>query len=65
VDRPESFHSAVDRVLANPEWAAQIGAAGRAKALAQYDTAASAARMKRFYEELIGEKNALRHSPGR
>jgi len=65
LDRPETFHSAVDQVLTQPELAAQWGAAGRAKAVAEFDTSIRAGRMKRLYEELIGEKNALRHSSGR
>jgi glycosyltransferase involved in cell wall biosynthesis len=65
LDRPATFHSAVDRVLAQRELAIQWGSAGRAKAVAEFDTSIHADRMKRLYEELIGEKNALRHSSGR
>ena len=42
--------------------AAAWGAAGRAKAVEKFDTAASAQRMKHLYEELIEEKNAPRHN---
>lgn len=65
LDRPETFHAAVDRVLTQPDLAKQWGAAGRAKAVAEYDTSQSANRMRRLYEDLIEEKNALRHTPGR
>jgi alpha-maltose-1-phosphate synthase len=62
---PATFHAAVDRVLAQPEVAARWGAAGRSKAIANYDSSAIAARMRSLYGELIEEKNALRHSKGR
>ena len=62
LDRPASFHAAVDRLFAQPELRGQWGAAGRAKVVAEYDTAVLAGRMKRIYEELMEEKNACRHS---
>ena len=62
---PAGFHSAVDGVLGRPEHAARMGAAGRSMVIAEFDTSVSAPRMKRFYEELIEEKNASRHSKGR
>jgi starch synthase len=65
LDRPAGFHAAAARVLADPAWAAGLGAAGRAKVLAQFDTSASAARMKKFYSDLMEEKHALRHPQGR
>jgi glycosyltransferase involved in cell wall biosynthesis len=65
LDRPAAFHCAVDRVLNEPELAARLGAAGRAKAIAEFDTTMRAKRMRRLYEILIEEKNALRHSQGR
>jgi glycosyltransferase involved in cell wall biosynthesis len=65
LERPADFHAAVDRVLAHPDLAARWGAAGRAKAVGDFDTSLRADRMKRFYEGLIEEKNALRHSSGR
>jgi glycosyltransferase involved in cell wall biosynthesis len=61
LERPETFHSAVDLVLSQPEKAAQWGLAGRAKVIAEFDTSARASRLKRLYEELISEKHALRH----
>jgi alpha-maltose-1-phosphate synthase len=65
LERSETFHSAVDLVLSQPERAAQWGLAGRAKVIAEFDTSVRADRLKRLYEELIGEKNALRHSSRR
>jgi glycosyltransferase involved in cell wall biosynthesis len=62
LDGPATFHSAVDQVLTQPELAARWGAAGRAKAVAEYDTSVQARLMKRLYEHLIEEKNALRHT---
>jgi len=61
LDRPASFHAAIDRLLTQPELPGQWGAAGRAKVVAEYDTAVLAGRMKRIYEELMEEKNAHRH----
>ena len=64
LDHPASFHAAVDRLLANPTKRVEWGAAGRAKVVAEFDTAVLAGRMKRIYEEVIGE-NAHRHSERR
>jgi len=65
LDRPETFHAAVDIVLTQGELAARWGAAGREKAVAEYDTSIRANRMRRLYEDLVEEKNALRHSSRR
>jgi len=65
LDRPASFHAAVDRLLTQPELRGQWGTAGRAKVVAEYDTAVLAGRMKRIYEELMEEKNAHRNSARR
>lgn len=65
LERPESFHAAVDRLLAEPARRAEWGAAGRAKVVAEFDTVVLAGRMERFYAELIAEKNAHSHSPRR
>jgi len=51
--RPAAFHSAVDRLLAQPQEGRQWGAAGRAKVVARYDLGVLAAQMKRIYEGLI------------
>jgi starch synthase len=65
LDRPVTFHAAVDRLLSQPNQGAEWGAIGRAKVAAGYDTVVLAGRMKRIYEELIEEKNAHRHSARR
>jgi starch synthase len=62
---PEGFHAAIDEVLLKPELAARMGAAGRERAISDFDTSVSAPKMKRLYGELIAEKNALRHNQGR
>ena len=62
LERPATFHAAMDRVLERPQRAAEWGAAGRARAVAEFDTAIRADRMRRLYENLIEERNALRHS---
>jgi starch synthase len=62
LDKPAAFHAAADQILKQPGLRARLGAAGRARVIADYDTAVLSARMKRLYEELIGGKNALRHS---
>ena len=61
LERPEEFHAAVDRLLAQPQDAAGWGEAGRARVEAEYDTGVLAERMKRIYGELIEGKNAHRH----
>jgi glycosyltransferase involved in cell wall biosynthesis len=61
LERPGSFHTAVDRLVSEPALGAEWGRAGRAKVATGYDTAGLAGRMKRIYEQLIEEKNAHRH----
>lgn len=61
LDRPAAFHAAVDQLLAQPELRGQWGAAGRAKVVAEYDTALLAGRMQGIYAELVAEKNAHRN----
>jgi glycosyltransferase involved in cell wall biosynthesis len=65
LERPETFHAAVARLLALPGQREQWGEAGRMKVLAGHDTTVVAGRMQRIYEELIEEKNAHRHSARR
>jgi alpha-maltose-1-phosphate synthase len=65
LDGPATFHTAVDKILENPEMANEWGAAGRRRAVAEYDSSASAERLRKIYSELIEEKNALRHPAGR
>ena len=65
LESPGTFHRAVDLVLANPEVALAMGLAGRQKAVKEYDTAVCAGKMRNLYEQLVEEKNALRHPEGR
>ncbi len=62
LDQPAPFHAAANQIFTQPELRARMGAAGRARVIADYDTDVLSARMKQLYAELIGEKNALRHS---
>jgi glycosyltransferase involved in cell wall biosynthesis len=62
---PSGFYAAVDAVLLTPGLAARMGAAGRERAVADFDTSVSAPRMKGLYEELAEENHALRHTQGR
>ncbi|HZZ20309.1 MAG TPA: glycosyltransferase family 4 protein [Opitutaceae bacterium] len=64
LESPASFHRAVDHVLYNPAAAREMGEAGRAKAVGEYDTGVCAGKMRRLYEQLVEEKNALRHTAG-
>jgi glycosyltransferase involved in cell wall biosynthesis len=65
LDRRATFHAAADRILEHPETASRWGEAGCMKAVAEYDSTASAERMRGIYSELIERNNALRHSAGR
>lgn len=62
LDRPRSFHDAIEPALANPDARARVTAAGRARVVADYDTRVLASRVRALYENLVDEKNALRHS---
>lgn len=62
LDRPESFHAAIDTVLDDPEARAAAIAAARRRVTAEYDTRVLSARMKDLYVQLQEEKrHALRH----
>ncbi|EEF63230.1 glycosyltransferase family 4 protein [Pedosphaera parvula] len=62
LDNPQSFHEAVDHTLLNRELRREMIASGARLVAAEYNTDVLAGRMKRLYETLIQEKNALRHS---
>jgi starch synthase len=62
LDNPAGFHGAVDLVMARPDFASAMGAAGRAEAVEKYDTSARAEKMKQLYQELIEEKHAPRRN---
>lgn len=61
LDRPETFHSALDETLTNGALARRAAQCGGEQVGREYDTGAVAGRMKRLYEELIEEKHALRN----
>ncbi len=62
LDTPEAFHAAVDQLLGSPERRSRSITAGTKRVVAEYDSTVLSARMKRLYENLIDEKNALRYS---
>jgi starch synthase len=59
--QPEQFHQAVDELLRRTDLGGQYAANG-GKLAAQYDVSHLGCRVKELYEQLIEEKNALRHS---
>jgi alpha-maltose-1-phosphate synthase len=62
LQRPETFHEAIDVALDNEVARARVIAAGRERVVAEYDTEVLASRVRRLYENLQEEKHALRHS---
>lgn len=62
LERPASFHEAIDAALANGDGRAAVIAAGRRQVVAEYDTQVLAARVRHLYAALVEEKHALRHS---
>jgi alpha-maltose-1-phosphate synthase len=59
LQRPESFHTALETTLNNKEARAHAIAAGRARVVSDYDTAVLAARMQALYGQLHEDKHAL------
>lgn len=59
---PRSFHAAVGVAMNDPEARARAAGAGRARAIAEYDTAVLASRVRRLYEDISEEKHALRRT---
>jgi len=62
VERPESFHSAVDIVMRDRERVRHVVATARERVARDYDTRVLAARLKELYEELTEAKHAHSHS---
>jgi len=60
--KPEAFHAAVDRVLADHGAVEMITAAARARVIADYDTRVLAARLHELYATLTEERHAHRYS---
>jgi glycosyltransferase involved in cell wall biosynthesis len=53
---PEGFHSGMDRLWFDRDWAGRLASAGRQRVWAEFDTRVLAERMRRLYETLIEEK---------
>ena len=56
LDQPQSFHRALDQMLAKPEAAIQLLSNGADEVRQQYNLNLLAGRMKHLYEQLIEEK---------
>jgi glycosyltransferase involved in cell wall biosynthesis len=65
LDKPQSFHEPLDHALIKTEVARRVLRRGGDEVNTLYNINALAGRMKKLYEELIEEKNALRDNPGR
>lgn len=58
--KPETFHAALNQILGDSRLRNQLAANGRTLVEREYDASKLACRIKKLYEELIEEKNALR-----
>jgi len=56
LSQPSSFHSALDPVLANPNFARQLSMQGGSKVESDYSLGAIAGRLKQLYDALLEEK---------
>ncbi|HYG22036.1 MAG TPA: glycosyltransferase family 4 protein [Verrucomicrobiae bacterium] len=65
LDKPEGFHEALDHALINTDLARRVVRRGCDDVNLNYNVTALAGRMQQLYQELIEEKNALRHSSRR
>jgi glycosyltransferase involved in cell wall biosynthesis len=61
VNHPETFHEPLNLALLNSDAARRVLRTGDNEVQSRYNLGALAARMKALYEELIEEKNAIRH----
>jgi len=61
LERPESFHAAVDTVMLRQERVQHVVAMARERLVRDYDTRVLAARLKELYEELTEAKHANGH----
>ncbi len=61
LERPETFHAAVDEALGNDDLRKRFAERGGKLAATEYNTDVLAGRMKRLYEQLIEEKHATGH----
>src|SRR5215831_16717795 len=56
LEKPETFHRALARTVAEPKLAQEMVARGTARVREQFSVSALAGRMKRLYEELMEVK---------
>jgi glycosyltransferase involved in cell wall biosynthesis len=61
LDHPQNFHEALEQALSQTDAARRVLRSGDDEVHSRYNVGALAARMKKLYEELIEEKNAIRH----
>ncbi len=61
LDRPETFHAPLNLALTRSDAARSVLRRGGDEVSAEYNLNVLAGRMKKIYEQLIEEKNALRH----
>jgi alpha-maltose-1-phosphate synthase len=59
LEKPETFHDALGRTVANPQIAREMVARGAAKVRERFSVNALAGRMKRLYEELMEAKRCV------
>jgi starch synthase len=60
LDNPQSFHEPLNQALSKSDTARRVMRRGGDEVHTEYNIGALAGRMKRLYEELIEEKNAIR-----
>ena len=61
VNHPETFHEPLNLALLNSDAARRVLRTGDNEVQSRYNLSTLAGRMKALYEELIEEKNAIRH----
>ena len=57
LDQPQTFHRAIDELLANPAYAEQLAIRGAEQVARDYSISALAVRLKNLYSQLIEEKS--------
>jgi alpha-maltose-1-phosphate synthase len=62
LSEPESFHAILEAGLKDPCRLQQAGACGNHLVRANYDVRVLGGQVRRLYEQLIEEKNAIRHT---
>ena len=59
LEKPETFHQALDATLSNPEATLEMVKLGRKKVKDNYSVNNLAGRMKQLYQEVIEEKQCV------